>query len=169
MVDLQCIMRKVLARHICPSNGAVIRRHKERCGEDIPLVGGPAFDTLGQKMQRYNPSRDFSVRQPDAWEGWGDDVAHYYVLEDMLKLDPMDIMQLYQFCAGNGKLGELVGAVDGWRIGTKKQVVETHVAGMGDWFLDNGQTLGETVNFVVSERGEDEIEGVGAIVADGLD
>lgn len=167
MIDLQGIMRKALELHICPSNGTVIRRHKERHGEDsMPFVGN-LFQT---KYQRYRLPTDFPCRgQSDTWDGWGDDVAHYYVLEDMLKFHPGEIYQLYDFCAGSGRLGEMIGAIDGLHIASKKTVVETHVAGMGDWFVDNGQTLGETINLVISERGEDEIEGVGAIVADGVD
>ncbi|KAI4096169.1 MAG: hypothetical protein LQ344_001232 [Seirophora lacunosa] len=169
MVDLQAAMRKALEQHICPSNGAVIRRHKERYGDDhhSTLIVNHHL-TCPPPPPRHQPWKSPSSHhhwQDLAWQGWGDDVHHYYVLEDMLKFDPGEIYQLYDFCAGSGRLGEIIrGRDDGWQPGSKKAVVETHVAEMGDWFVNNGQTLGETVDFVVGERGEDEIEGEGAIV-----
>ncbi|KAL8893326.1 MAG: hypothetical protein Q9207_008594, partial [Kuettlingeria erythrocarpa] len=169
MIDLYGIMRTVLERYICPSNGTVIHRHKERYGEDSMPIVGHLFQT---KYYRYRLAADPTCTMPPSghcWEGWGDDVGHYYILEDMLKLHPGVIYQLYDFCAGSGKLGELIDAVDGWQTGSKKSVVESHIAGMGEWFIDNGQTLAETIDLVVSERGEDEIDSVGAIVFEGID
>ncbi|KAL9008915.1 MAG: hypothetical protein Q9173_006011 [Seirophora scorigena] len=164
MVDLQAVMRKALEQHICPSNGAVIRRHKERYGDDHStlIVNHLTCPPPPRHQPWKSPSHHW---QDQTWQGWGDDVHHYYVLEDMLKFDPGEIYQLYDFCAGSGRLGEIIGGRDdGWQPGSKKAVVETHVAEMGDWFVNNGQTLGETVDFVVGERGEDEVEGEGAIV-----
>lgn len=37
----------------------------------------------------------------------------------------------------------------------RKASVERFVAGLGDWFENNGETLGETVDWVVNGRGED--------------
>ncbi|KAF2790061.1 hypothetical protein K505DRAFT_327815 [Melanomma pulvis-pyrius CBS 109.77] len=80
-------------------------------------------------------------------EGWGDELPHYYVIEDMLKLDPEQIMWLKE----NAPL---------------KGMVEGYVRGLGDWFENNGETWAQTLEWVLDERGEDIGEFLGA-VADG--
>lgn len=84
-------------------------------------------------------------------EGWGDEVAHYYVVEDMLKLDPGQLMYLYGQVEGH--LGETGGFNAGW---SSKGMVESFLEGVaGEWFENNGETVAETVGFVVGERGGD--------------
>jgi len=78
-------------------------------------------------------------------EGWGDDVPHYYVIEDMLKMDPEQIMWLKE----NAPL---------------KGMVEGYVKSLGDWFENNGETWVHTLEFVLGERDEDVGEFMGAIV-----
>jgi hypothetical protein len=80
-------------------------------------------------------------------EGWGDDIPHYYVVEDMLKLDPEQIMWLKENAPLRG-------------------MVEGYVKGLGDWFDNNGETWVQTLEWVLDERGEDVAEFMGA-VADG--
>lgn len=94
-------------------------------------------------------------------EGWGDEIAHYYVVEDMLKLDPGQLMYLYEQVTDH--LGDGgVGFNAGW---SSKGMVESFLEGcMGDWFENNGETVAETVGFVVGERGGD-----GAELKDGVD
>ncbi|KAF2254082.1 hypothetical protein BU26DRAFT_516319 [Trematosphaeria pertusa] len=77
-------------------------------------------------------------------EGWGDDIPHYYVVEDMLKLDPEQIM----FLKENAPL---------------KGMVEGYVRGLGDWFENNGETWVQTLEWVLDERGEDVAEFMGAV------
>jgi hypothetical protein len=69
-------------------------------------------------------------------EGWGDDIPHYYVIEDMLKLDPEQIMWLKD----NAPL---------------KGMVEGYVRSLGEWFENNGETWIQTLEWVLNERGED--------------
>lgn len=80
-------------------------------------------------------------------EGWGDQIPHYYVVQDMLKLDPEQILWLKE----NAPL---------------KGMVEGYVRGMGDWFENNGETWVQTLEWVLDERGQDVGEFMGA-VADG--
>jgi len=80
-------------------------------------------------------------------EGWGDDIPHYYVVEDMLKLDPEQIMWLKE----NAPL---------------KGMVEGYIRGLGAWFENNGETWVHTLEWVLDERGEDVGEFMGAL-ADG--
>ncbi|MCJ1307238.1 hypothetical protein MMC25_000884 [Agyrium rufum] len=77
-------------------------------------------------------------------EGWGDDVPHYYVVNDMMKLDPGQILWLKD----NAPM---------------KYMVETFVRGLGEWFDNNGETFGETANMVVMERDDLEMSHGGYI------
>lgn len=72
-------------------------------------------------------------------EGWGDDIPHYYVVEDMQKLDPGQIIWLKE----NAPL---------------KGMVESYINGKGDWFKNNGETFGQTLEWVLQERDEDVAE-----------
>lgn len=80
----------------------------------------------------------------------------YYVVEDMLKLHPGQLMELYDFVVnGKGKLGMMDGMMTTTTTTTShKAAVKAFVARLGEWFDNNGETLGETVTFVISERGE---------------
>lgn len=69
-------------------------------------------------------------------EGWGDDIPHYYVVEDMLKLNPGQVLWLKENAPLKGQ-------------------VEMYVKGLGDWFENNGETWGQTLEWVLRERGED--------------
>lgn len=69
-------------------------------------------------------------------EGWGDEIPHYYVVEDMLKLNPGQILWLRE----NALL---------------KEQVERYIKSMGEWFENNGETFAQTLEWVVNERGED--------------
>lgn len=105
-------------------------------------------------------------RANDVVEGWGDEISHYYVLEDMLKLDPGQLLSLYESVNGTGvpspsaatgarKNGymaptSVIGGIDG-----SNGAVHQFVEGLGDWFDNNGETWVETMDWVVGERGED--------------
>jgi hypothetical protein len=106
------------------------------------------FHSTQVHASRYASSR-FSLHPNHevGAEGWGDDIPHYYVVEDMLKLDPEQIMWLKE----NAPL---------------KGMVEGYVRGMGDWFENNGETWVQTLEWVLDERGEAVGEFMGA-VADG--
>jgi hypothetical protein len=80
-------------------------------------------------------------------EGWGDEVLHYYVVEDMLKLDPGQIMWLRE----NAPL---------------KEQVEGYVRSLGDWFDNNGETFAQTLERVIDDRGED-MSGFREAIGDG--
>jgi hypothetical protein len=69
-------------------------------------------------------------------EGWGDDIPHYYVIEDMLKLDPEQVLWLKQ----NAR---------------SKEDVESFVSTLGSWFENNGETWVQTLDLVLEERGEE--------------
>ena len=92
-------------------------------------------------MPRYGASSSLGAGaawlEPDpAAEGWGDEIPHYYVVEDMLKLDPAQILWLREHASC-------------------KAQVEAYVKGLGEWFENNGETFGQTLEFVLDERGEE--------------
>ncbi|KAL8712773.1 MAG: hypothetical protein Q9220_002981 [cf. Caloplaca sp. 1 TL-2023] len=171
LLDFQSVLRALLEMYVCPSNGTVIRRHKERYGDNtMPVVNhlsGYGPQSKHYNFHHLNNGRTVRLQSEESCQGWGDDVSHYYVIEDMLKLHPGQIMQLYNFVVnGSGKLGALEAGPMG---GNHKAAVETFVVGLGEWFDNNGETLGETVRLVLNERGEDTFDGVGSIVAEGED
>ncbi|KAL8994960.1 MAG: hypothetical protein Q9169_005225, partial [Polycauliona sp. 2 TL-2023] len=159
LLDFQAMMRAVLELFVCPSDGTVIHRHREKYGE-MPLISHS--HQLASKSYRCNDNAYTRTAQhTEIWEGWGGDVEHYYVVEDMLKLHPGQLMELYDFVI-NGKM--TLPVLDGMITESNKAAVKAYVVGLGEWFENNGETLGETIKFVVSERGEDEIEGCGDLV-----
>lgn len=66
-------------------------------------------------------------------EGWGDEIPHYYVVQDMLKLDPGEVLWLRDHAP-------------------LKEDVESYVHSLGDWFRNNGETFVDTLLWVMNER-----------------
>lgn len=104
-------------------------------------------------------------------------MSHYYVVEDMLKLSPRQLMWLFE--SVNGPKIARDGEVFAWKgehfpyhggtSGTRG-IVECFIADLGDLFHNNGETFAETVGHVIQERGghvgevtemvEAEVEGI---------
>jgi hypothetical protein len=174
IADVNAIIREVVHSSICPSNGTIARKFRKHYPDNehgllfnihlnyppspTPTVTHNPFaaqyqittNTLSSHFSstytsRYAPSK-FSLlpNHEIGAEGWGDDIPHYYVIEDMLKLDPEQIMWLKE----NAPL---------------KGMVEGYVRSLGDWFENNGETWGQTLEWVLGERGEDVGEFKGAI------
>ncbi|KAJ5484418.1 hypothetical protein N7453_012372 [Penicillium expansum] len=68
------------------------------------------------------------------YEGWGDEIPHYYIMQDMLKLNPGQILWLRDHAL-------------------LKEQVEEYVWSLGEWFRNNGETFGDTLEYVMNERG----------------
>lgn len=175
IIDLQAIFRQILQSTICPSNGTVLRRHKARYPDDpFPLVAitQPSKWSIEHAVfahqthfhctphssnlqHRHHGSGKNQNAYGMVMEGWGDEIAHYYVVEDMLKLDPGQLMYLYEQVMGHSGDGG-AGFNAGW---SSKGMVESFLENcVGDWFENNGETVTETVGFVVGERGGDAAE-----------
>ena len=180
MLDLHAIFRAILHSHICPSNGTVLRRHKQRFPDDpFPLISTAKTtkynDPLADFHQAFfhstpHVSRLSLARNHNQFgatvEGWGDEIAQYYVVEDMLKLDPGQLMHLFESLTGQaGPDAELTTC---YGFNSRKATVEQFVAGLGDWFENNGETLVETICCVIGERGGDGTE-LGELVEGGLE
>lgn len=150
MLDVHHILREVVANNVCPSNGRIRHKFHKRYPDSnhqllfnihlnyppssfVPDSGYHNSHCASSKYHaKFTPSRS---HEPGA-EGWGDDIGHYYVVEDMMKLDPGQILLLKE------------------QFPLKTQV-EAYVGVLGDWFNNNGETFSETLGFVVRQRGGD--------------
>lgn len=152
MLDVHIMLRDVVSNNVCPSNGKIRQKFQKRFPNsnqqllfNIHLNYPPAPSSFIPDScyhnSAYGSSRYQSRLAPSRWhepgaEGWGDDISHYYVVEDMMKLDPEQILFLRDHCP-------------------LKVQVETHIRGLGDWFVNNGETFSETLGFVIRQRGGD--------------
>lgn len=148
MLDVHNVLRDTIKNNVCPSNGTIRRKFQKRFPEsnhqllfnihlNYPAPSAFVPDTycntpniVSKFHNKWAPSR---VHEPGA-EGWGDDILHYYVIEDMLKLDPAQILHLKDHAPYKGQ-------------------VELYVRNLGEWFDNNGETFCQTLEFVVSQRG----------------
>ena len=119
--------------HAARSQAAMVQTH---------FYSTPAAASVVRYSQPHGHSWGYASTntKPDAMllaaEGWGDEVPHYYVLEDMLKLDPGQILWLRDHAPC-------------------KSLVEGYVKELGEWFENNGETFGQTLEWVLAERGEE--------------
>ncbi|GAM86838.1 hypothetical protein ANO11243_048580 [Dothideomycetidae sp. 11243] len=169
MLDVHNMLRDTISNNVCPSNGMIRRKFEKRFpgsghqllfnihlnypptvgynnlgfSDDYHVHGSPRI-TESKFHSKFVPSR---MHEPGA-EGWGDDVLHYYVVEDMLKLDPAQILYLRNEAPLKGQ-------------------VETYVHELGDWFDNNGETFCQTMAHVVAQRGGDMLE-IQEAVLDGV-
>lgn len=181
IADFAAVMREMVQNNICPSNGTIARKFKKRnpAAHDQSLLfnihlnyppsTAPAASTAHHNnpftsqspatnlWSRFNSTPTYTSRftapglkfalHPShdvGAEGWGDDISHYYVIEDYMKLDPEQVLWLKE----NAPL---------------KGMVEGYVRLLGGWFENNGATLGQTVDWVLDERGESAVEFADAI------
>lgn len=176
LLDLHAIFREVLTSQICPSNGTVLRRHRAQFPDaPAPTLIHARLSSLHHHHRReqqqehgLHSPRDALLWSPEhfyhsshhkhthhhddnAAESWGDEIAQYYIVEDMLKLNPDQLLQLYEHVAttnGRGR-GVVERFVAGFVMGGS-----CGLGGAEGWFENNGETLVETVDWVVGSRGE---------------
>ncbi|EAW08488.1 F-box protein [Aspergillus clavatus NRRL 1] len=176
--DVRLIITDIVQNHICPSNGTIQRKFRKRYPEsnhqlsfNIHLNYPPPSthgDLTGSSDKKYQSIDQYfysahpaSARESPAkyrsrfrndffhdpgYEGWGDEIPHYYVVQDMMKLDPGQVLWLREHAP-------------------MKDQVEAFIRSLGDWFRDNGETFGETLEWVMNERGDD-IKEFRAAIAD---
>jgi hypothetical protein len=186
IADVHAVMREVVHANVCPSNGSISRKFKKRFPEgeygqqqllfnihlNYPAPPNPfappalppseyhspppthnildSFHSSQTHASKYASHHRFALtgHHDPGSEGWGDDIHHYYVVEDMLKLDPEQLLWLKE------------------KAPLRAQV-EAFVQGLGrDWFENNGETWGQTLEWVLRERGED-VGGVFEAVREG--
>lgn len=159
MEDVRSVMTEVVRGHICPSNGTIERKFKKRFpsaqGTDQLVFNfrpsaaevnamafgsfvGDHFYTTPHSLEspaKYRSRFRNDLAHDPGYEGWGDEIPHYYVVQDMMKLDPGQVLWLREHAP-------------------LKEQVEAYVASLGEWFRDNGETFGDTLSWVMDERGE---------------
>lgn len=185
MLDLHAIFREVLTFQVCPSNSTVLRRHRARFPDDpAPVLIHARLSSQQQNDSHNGPmmlhhqnhyaQEHFHGSPPllsvsagkhhpngcsDVAEGWGDEITHYYVVEDMLKLDPGQLLFLYESVMTGTVPSTKTARKNGYAAAItgngKGGVVERFAAGLGDWFENNGETFGETLDGVIDARSED--------------
>lgn len=190
ILDLHSIFRGVLESRICPSNSQVLRYHRARYldSSSAPALrfmqSGPATVQMARAKQVLaqdifdRPVHVMSIYDypADVRLGWGDEISNYYVVEDMLKLDPEQLLYLFESVIG----GSRTASSGMWylnhdcqsNVGMVEQagVVEAFVGDLGEWFENNGSTLAQTVEYVLEGRGEDfkevklEVESGGGVI-----
>ncbi|QIW98541.1 hypothetical protein AMS68_004059 [Peltaster fructicola] len=144
MLDVHLVLRDVIANNICPSNGKMRARFHKRFQDHIPsqvsihLNYARSSSALQDSCynSKYHASLSSSLFPDVSLDGWGDDIMHYYVVEDMMKLDPEQILLLREQCFS-------------------KAQVESFITGLGEWFGNNGEVFSETLALVVKQRGGD--------------
>lgn len=174
--DLRLVIEDVVQNHICPSNGTIQRKFRKRYPESSHQLafnihlnypsshppGSSMFDNPLCSTEQYfhtahpanftNTSAKYRSKfrsdpfHDPGYEGWGDEIPHYYVVQDMMKLDPGQVLWLREHAP-------------------LKDQVEALVLSLGDWFRDNGETFGETLAWVMQERGEN-VEELRTAIAD---
>ncbi|KAL3461123.1 Brix domain-containing protein [Aspergillus heterothallicus] len=166
--DVRLVIGDVVQNHICPSNGTILRKFRKRYPEsnqqltfnihlNYPMAQS-GLTPYGFLDPNPNPTEQYShpthstkftnssakyrsrfrndiFHEPGS-QGWGDEIPHYYIVQDMMKLDPGQVLWLREHCP-------------------LKEQVETFVLSLGDWFRDNGETFGDTLEWVMNERGDD--------------
>ncbi|OAL51039.1 F-box domain-containing protein [Pyrenochaeta sp. DS3sAY3a] len=166
IADVHNVIREVVHSNICPSNGTIARKFRKRHPDNehgllfnIHLNYPPPvqtsynpfttnslsmhFNNTSTYTSRYTSSKySLHASHEIGSEGWGDDIPHYYVVEDMLKMDPEQILWLKENAPFKG-------------------MVEGYVRTLGEsydgsnWFTNNGETWVQTLEFVLNERGEE--------------
>lgn len=173
IADVHAVIREVVHNNVCPSNSIITRKFKKRHPHNEhgllfnihlnypPPTATPYNPFASPLSSHFNNTPTYTSRYASSKyalhpsneigaEGWGDDIPHYYVIEDMLKLDPEQILWLKE----NAPM---------------KRMVEGYVRTLGEnydgsnWFNNNGETWVQTLEFVLNERGEDVGEFMGAI------
>jgi len=161
MLDVHNVLKDVVTNNVCPSNGKIRQKFQKRYPEsnhqllfnihlNYPPPPNPSWMNgdgwLSNSiitsakyhqthLSRLQPSR---THEPGA-EGWGDDISHYYVVEDMMKLDPGRILFLRDRCPLKAHVEAYIRTLDG---------------GV-EWFVNNGETFSETLSHVIRQRGGD--------------
>ena len=163
MANVHAVLRDVLRSNVCPSNGAVEQKFRKRFPDTAhQLIFNIHSHYLPPGMTPFMPSHKDIVTNMDhrlsrqlnvadcqhyakyrpalnhdpGYEGWGDDINHYYVVEDMLKLNPQQILWLKNNAPS-------------------KYQVEGYVKQLGEWFENNGETFEQTLDVVLAQRGVD--------------
>jgi hypothetical protein len=92
--------------------------------------------------------RDFIHQDQTGIHGWMDEITRFYVLEDLMKLDPEQVLWFREIAYLNMQVPDYITPVG------------------EEWFMNNGETFAETLEMVLSDRGENPEE-IRTLIANG--
>jgi hypothetical protein len=141
--DFQTVTRAAISNKVCPCDSEVQalwsgcdRMPLRHYSTQVSIVVDDLFYTSRGKIDQRDNDCPFES------DGWGDPVTQYYIVEDLLKLDPQAILWLYDH--------------------HRKWQVRPYLDSLGEWFVNNGDTFSETLTFLLEGRDsklEDDAEG----------
>lgn len=147
--DMRGTIEALVATELCPVDGEVFWRRGGnawskhhtgprggRYGPTTLSIHGMFHDSRNDVIEEHSKHMPATQLRQHSMDGWGDDIEQYHALNAMLKLNPAQIMWLYE------------NAV------TKQDVehfVEDSVG--GQWFWNNGETMLHTWMLVLHGRG----------------
>ncbi|KAJ9273037.1 hypothetical protein DTO212C5_958 [Paecilomyces variotii] len=108
----------------------------ERSANSVEQIFYNAHPPGSSSSSKFASKLRNDVFHDPGFEGWGDEIPHYYVIQDMLKLDPGQVLFLREHAP-------------------LKEQVEAYIFSQGEWFKDNGETFFDTLQWVLKERAED--------------
>lgn len=162
--DVRLVIEDLLSIDLCPTDGAARADFNQYCDfSDVRFTHNQYMsvhkswnswppDSYTSRLvtsNMFHNSRneqflsrhlDLPVPQRRKLEmtGWGDDISQYYVVQAMMKLNPAQIMFLYE------------------HVTTRQDVEKWLFEHVGEeWFWDNGETWFDTWRLVLYKRGED--------------
>ena len=125
--DMRRIFEQVITTFIIPIHLQDIYFEKDRT--HFPGGRPSPVDTL------FHSFGVTTHEEHKSFLGWGDEIAQYYLVQDLLKLDPGQMMWLKE----------------------NSSFAEIFIQGLGDWFHNNGETLSQTLTSVLLARGEEDL------------
>lgn len=143
--DVRGILETMTAS-LCPTNGDVYWR--QGCepfykssfgagGRTRAVLDTSLFhDSRADALLEDSGSKPASEVREQTMEGWGDEIEQYHVLNDLLKLTPMQIMQLYESALTKQDIYQFIDEKAG-----------------GPWFWNNGESMLHTWILVLHGRG----------------
>lgn len=152
--DFRGIMRSVLESAILRQEDLYWEResvserfHRKQC--ICPLASQSYLNSVRTLKNAFHTSNDdrVSVNQrlhgmqslgfQAGVHGWADDITRFYALEDLMKLDPEEVLWLQANAYLHLQVPDQIGS-------------------MGEeWFINNGETFAHTFGMVMADRGED--------------
>jgi hypothetical protein len=116
-----------------------------------PLASATHLNSITTFKNAFHTSsecRGFIYQDQTYMHGWMDEITRFYVLEDLMKLDPEQVLWFREIAHLNMQVPDYIAPVG------------------EEWFMNNGETFAETFEKVLLDRGEDPEE-IRTLIANG--
>ena len=143
--DVRGMLECIVSTELCPTDGDVYwRRGGEAWNKKFydPAGGRRAPNVAAIQNLFYDVRHDQVTHMPanqlreQQMDGWGDDINQYHAVNDLLKLNPAQVMQLYEHAVTRHDVEHFVDEKMG-----------------SPWFWNNGETMLHTWLVVLHGRG----------------